>query len=60
MYTKTVTKNGVLIMWDMPVVKDKDFTYEQPGITIHDLMKRMCIFTDTSVTICNNIVKREV
>ena len=53
------TKNDVTIMWDTPIITDKNVQHNRPDITVHDRKNRKCIFIDISVPVCYNVVKKE-
>jgi hypothetical protein len=55
----TVTINGDIIMWDVPIITDKKVNCNRPDITIHDTINRTCKFIDVSVPVCRNVVRKE-
>ena len=55
----TVTKDDVIIMWDVPIITDKKVKSNRPDITVHDTKKRTCAFIDISVPVCRNVVRKE-
>ena len=53
------TKNDVTVMWDTPIITDKNVKSNRPDITIHDRKNRKCLFIDVSVPACYNVVRKE-
>ena len=51
--------SDTVIMWDTPIITDKNIKSNRPDITIHDQKNRTGTFIDISVPTCCNIVRKE-
>ena len=53
---KTVEKDNVTIMWDLPMITDSRTPANRPDIIIHDRTNQNAILIDVAVPVDNNII----
>ena len=55
---KTVEHEGVIVMWDLPIITGKNIGANRPDITIHDKNQKKALLIDFSVPCDINIVNK--
>jgi hypothetical protein len=55
---KTVEKDNVTIMWDLPMITDNRTPANRPDIVIHDRTNQSALLIDISVPVDNNVVNK--
>ena len=56
---ETSTKDGINILWDMYILKDRKVGHNKPDIIVHAKNTRECHIIDIVVPVCRNIIRKE-